>query len=62
MEIVEQIVAIIERVGFPIACVVAMFWQMEKEREAHAQESAQWVEAINRNSNVIERLSDKLTE
>lgn len=60
MEFVEQIVAVVERVGFPIACVVAMFWQMEKERIAHAEESSRWVEAINRNTNVIEKLSDKL--
>lgn len=61
MEIVEQAVNIINQVGFPIACVVAMFWQMEKEREAHSAESAQWVDAINRNTNVIEKLTDKLS-
>lgn len=62
MEIVQTIVDIVNQVGFPIACVVAMFWQMEKERESHAEESARWVEAINRNTNVIEKLSDKLSE
>lgn len=60
MEIIEQIIAIVERVGFPIACVVAMFWQMEKERTAHAEESSRWVDALNRNTNVIEKLTDKL--
>lgn len=60
MDFVQQVVDIINQVGFPIACVVAMFWQMEKERESHAAESDKWVEAINRNTNVIEKLTDKL--
>lgn len=60
MEFVQQVVDIVNQVGFPIACVVAMFWQMEKERDSHADESERWVEAINRNTNVIEKLSDKL--
>lgn len=60
MDVVQQVVDIINQVGFPIACVVAMFWQMEKERESHAAESEKWVEAINRNTNVIEKLTDKL--
>ena len=60
MDVVQQVVDIINQVGFPIACVVAMFWQMEKERESHAVESEKWVEAINRNTNVIEKLTDKL--
>lgn len=60
MDFVQQVVDIINQVGFPIACVVAMFWQMEKERESHAVESEKWVEAINRNTNVIEKLTDKL--
>lgn len=61
MELIEQIVTIIKEVGFPIACVVVMFWQMEKERAAHSAESAAWVDALNRNTNVIEKLSDKLS-
>lgn len=60
MELVQQVVDMVNQVGFPIACVVAMFWLMEKERESHSDESERWVEAINRNTNVIEKLSDKL--
>lgn len=61
MELLNEAVVVIKEVGFPIACVVAMFWQMEKEREAHSAESAAWVDAINRNTNVIEKLTDKLS-
>lgn len=60
MEWINEIVSIINQVGFPIACVVAMFWQMEKERKAHADESAAWVEALNRNTNVMERLLEAI--
>lgn len=61
MDWLNEIVSIIKEVGFPIACVVAMFWQMEKERAAHATESSAWVEALNRNTNVIEKLTDRLS-
>lgn len=57
----EEIITIISNVGFPIACAVAMFYLMEKEREAHKTESERWIEAINKNTNVIERLMEMLT-
>lgn len=60
MDFLNAIIEIINQVGFPIACVVAMFWQMEKERKSHADESAAWVEALNRNTNVMERILDRL--
>ena len=60
MEIVNTVVEIINQVGFPIACVVAMFWQTEKERAAHAEESNKWVDALNRNTAVIERLMERI--
>lgn len=54
----EDIVSIISNVGFPIACAIAMFLQMEKEREAHKEESEKWVEALNKNTNVISNLME----
>ena len=54
----EEIVGIISNVGFPIACAIAMFYSMEKEREAHKEESEKWVEALNKNTNVIERFME----
>lgn len=54
----EEIVAMISNVGFPIACAIAMFLQMEKEREAHKDESEKWVEAINKNTSVIATLTE----
>lgn len=57
-ERMEEIVTIISNVGFPIACAIAMFLQMEKEREAHKEESEKWVEAINKNTSVIATLTE----
>lgn len=54
----DEIVAIISNVGFPIACAAAMFLQMEKEREAHKEESKKWVDAINKNTSVIATLTE----
>ena len=54
----DEIVTIISNVGFPIACAIAMFLQMEKEREAHKEESEKWVEALNKNTNVIATLTE----
>lgn len=56
----EEIVQIISNLGFPIACVVVMFWMQNKEREAHQAESKEWVDAINRNTVVMEKILTRL--
>lgn len=58
----EEIVTIISNVGFPIACAIAMFLQMEKERQAHRDESDKWVEALNKNTNVISALTEVIKD
>ena len=58
----EEIVSIISNLGFPIACACVMFWQMEKERESHKAESEKWVEAINNNTRVMEKVLEKVGE
>lgn len=59
-EITQLLSSLIGNLGFPIACVVAMFYMWNKEREEHKAESAKWVEAINRNTEVIANLTVKL--
>ena len=51
----EVISNLISNLGFPIACVVAMFWMWNKERESHKEESDKWIEAINNNTRVMEK-------
>ena len=56
LELVQFVVEVVKEVGFPIACVGVMFFQQEQERKAHKEESAAWVEALNRNTNVVEKV------
>ena len=60
-EIVQLITTLISNVGFPIACVCYLFYSQQKEREAHAIESKAWVDALDRNTQVMERLEGKLS-
>lgn len=45
---------------FPIVACAVMFYLLYKEGQNHKSESEKWVEAINRNTNVIEKLLEKL--
>ena len=57
---VNVITQIISNLGFPIACVVAMFWMRNKERDAHKAETAELSKAIENNTNVMTQVLDKL--
>lgn len=50
---------LIGNVGFPIACVIVMFFMWNKEREDHKTESDKWVEAIHNNTLVMEKLLER---
>lgn len=54
MEWVQVAVDIVSNLGFPIACVGAMFWLLNKERESHKEETDKFTEAINNNTKVME--------
>lgn len=60
MEVMNELVALISNVGFPIFACIMMFKAMEKEREDHKEESEKWVEALNNNTNVMKTLISKL--
>lgn len=59
-EVVQIATNLISNVGFPIACVGVLFYMQNKEREAHKVESAAWVEALNRNTDVMQKVLEKL--
>lgn len=42
----EQIVTLIQTVGFPIACAIAMFLMLNNEQKAHKEESQKLTETI----------------
>lgn len=57
---VADFIAFISQLGFPISCVIAMFYLLDKERQEHKAESEKWTEAINNNTRIMERILDKL--
>lgn len=56
------VISLIQGVGFPIACVLIMFGQMEKERDSHKVEMQQMTEALNNNTQVLTALKQKLED
>ena len=43
----QDVVTIIQTVGFPIACAIAMFMMLQNEQKAHKEESQQLIETIS---------------
>ena len=56
----NTITSMIGSLGFPIACVIAMFWLQVKEREERREDSEKWSTAINNNTLVMQRILDRL--
>lgn len=53
---------LIGNLGFPIACVIAMFYMWNKEREEHKEEMNKITEALNNNTMVIQKLVDRMDD
>ena len=60
LEVIEMITSLIQNVGFPIACVIAMFHFWNKEREDHKSELAAVTDALNNNTLVLQSIRDHL--
>ena len=56
----DEIIQIIQTLGFPIACVVALFWQNTKMQEQHKEEMTKMIEALNNNTLALTELRDKM--
>ena len=52
----------ISSVGFPIACVCAMFYMLNKEQEQHKAESQTWAQKLAENTEVLRALKDLITD
>lgn len=55
-----EITTLISNIGFPIACVIAMFAMWNKEREDHKEEVTKMTEAVNNNTTVLKQILTKL--
>lgn len=69
----QDIISIIQSLGFPVACVVAMFimWQqevkahdveMEKMRTTLETQSKATTDALNNNTQVLTRILERIGE
>lgn len=61
-ELIQIITELISSVGFPIACCVIMFHSLDKERDAHKEESKGWQEVVANNTCALEKVSEKLAD
>ena len=59
---VGTVQSLIGSLGFPIACVIAMFWMWNKEREDHKTEMQEVTKAIENNTLALTTLVAKLSE
>ena len=50
---VGTITGLITNMGFPIACVIALFWSWSKEREDHKAELDKITQALNNNTQAL---------
>lgn len=57
---VNDIITIIQSVGFPVVMCGALFWYMISQTKVHAAESKEMREAINALNVAITKLTDKL--
>lgn len=56
----DEFVTLISNVGFPIACVIFMWYYMMKMTDAHKEEIDSVKDALNQNTLVLQKLVDKL--
>ena len=58
---IGAIQSLIANLGFPIACVIAMFWMLNKESENHKEEMQKVTEALNNNTLALTELRDMIS-
>ena len=56
----DEVIQIIQTLGFPIAVAIAMFWQNNKLQEQHKEEMSKITEALENNTLALIELKDKL--
>jgi len=55
---ITAITQFISNVGFPIVCVVMLWFKMNEDREAHKAEMDKMTEALNNNTLAVQHMSD----
>lgn len=57
---ISTVTSLIGSLGFPIACCIALFYQLHKSDENHKEEMQKVTEALNQNTMAITQLTEKL--
>lgn len=55
--VIQQLIGTL---GFPIACVIAMFYMWNKEREDHKTEMQNMTNALNNNTQALIKIEEYL--
>ena len=55
---IELLQTLIGSLGFPIACVIAMFCMWNKEREDHKDKMSKVTEALNNNTQALIKIEE----
>ena len=56
----DEIINIIQTLGFPIACVIALFWQNNHLNAQHKEEMNAITSALNNNTQALIRLEEQI--
>lgn len=58
----DTVIKIINSVGFPIACAIALFWLNYKQMKQHREETKELMQVINKNTESVDRLSEFVSD
>ena len=58
----ETLIQLIQSVGFPIACAIALFWQNNKLQEQHKEEMTKVTDALKNNTLAILELKNSIDD
>ena len=56
----DEVIQVIQTLGFPIAVAIALFWQNNKLQEQHKAESEKMTTALNNNTLALTELKNKI--
>lgn len=56
----DNVIQVIQTLGFPIAVAIALFWQNNKLQEQHKAESEKMTAALNNNTLALTELKNKI--
>lgn len=59
-DFMEEVIKLIQTLGFPIAVAIALFWQNTKMQDQHKEEMSKITEALNNNTLALTELKDKI--